>query len=468
MEEAGAPPVRGGAGGNGGAGGGAAGKAGAGGMGGSAGGGVYVAPGDGDTWQFTSGDPLNSTPPVLAPIDGGVVIAGSSADPATTGLTAFDSGITSEAFIARLGHDGKAKWSTPLRAAGFPWNVVPAANDYIVVAPYLPEMAQVAPYYVSQDIFLAKVTPEGDVVMEKTLDFEHEETIFYATAVAPNGDIFLAGLAMDIPEDGPIEQNVILAKCDGGGTLLWEKTFPNTGHQAYANSLVVLPDGDLLATGAFDAELDFGGDTEPLKSSTTLEGLVSGFLVRFTASGEPVWSEQFGGDELTVGTSLALMPGSDDFFLTGAVAMDLTLGGLSLPSVPFTPDDNQPFPPSHAFVARMKASGEGVWVERQLDSEWGNVVVTDGATVFVGGSVETKADATDGAVYLTSYAANDGSAGPLYGAPSGDGVSSAALVLSDDALWVSGRFAGGIDFGAGTAFTDSDAGVFLVRLPKSP
>jgi hypothetical protein len=471
-DEGGAPATGGGSGATGGgAGGGTAGKAGGGGMGGSAGAAQvatpYLAPGDGDTWQFTSGDPLNSTPPVLAPADRGVVIAGSSADPATTGLTAFDSEIMSEAFIARLGHDGKAVWSTPLKAAGFPWAVARASDDYVVVAPYLPDTTQVAPYFVSQDIYLAKVTADGDVVTEKTLDFDHEETIFYGMAIAPNGDIFLTGAAMDLGEGGSLEETVILAKCDGGGTLLWEKTYPHTGHQGYGNSAIVLPSGDVIITGAFDSELDFGGPTDPIESSATLEGLPSGFLARFTASGEPVWSQEFGGDDFSTGTSLALLPGSDDFFLAGAVALNLKLGALSLPGEAFTPDETQSFPPSHAFVARMRASGEAVWVERQMDSEFGQVVVTDGSNVFLGGSLDTKDDASDGVVYLTSYTVN-GTHGPLYGAVSGEGVSSASLVLSDEALWVSGRYSGAVDFGAGTAFTSSDAGVFLLRLPKGP
>jgi len=477
MEDAGAPATGGGTGGGGtggagAAGGGdAAGKAGAGGMGGNAGNAVvstpYAAPGNGDTWQFTSGDPLNSTPPVLAPADNGVVIASSSADPATAGLTAFDSGIMSEAFVARLGHDGKAAWSTPLKAAGFPWSVVPSGDDYVVVAPYLPDATQVSPYFVSQDIYLAKVTAAGDVVTEKTLDFTHEETMFYGMAIAPNGEIFLTGGAMDMSAGGSLEETVILAKCDAGGTLLWEKTFPHTGHQGYGNSAIVLPDGDVIITGAFDYELDFGGDTSPIESSALLEGLPSGFLARFTADGAPVWSQEFGGDDFSSGTSLALLPGGDDYFLAGAVALNLKLGALSLPGEAFTPDENQSFPPTHAFVARLRASGEAVWVDRQMDSEFGNVVVTDGTSVFLGGSVETVDDASDGAVYLASYTVN-GNHGTPYAAVSGDGVSSASLVLSDEALWVSGRYAGAVDFGAGTAFTNSDAGVFLVRLPKEP
>jgi len=274
---------------------------------------------------------------------------------------------------------------------------------------------------------------------------------------------------MDMASDGSLAETVVLAKIDGGGTLKWEKTFPHTGHQGYGNGIIVLPDGDLIVTGGFDYELDFGGDTAPLESSAKLEGLPSGFVARFTAAGDPVWSQEFGGDDFSIGESLALLPGGDDFLLAGSVALNLNLGGLSLPGEAFTPDDTHTFPPAHAFVARLSASaGDAAWAERPLDSEFGNVVVTDGTTAFVAGSVETQQDPAAGAVYLLSYLAAGGNEDKRYGAVTGDGISSAALVLSDDALWVSGRYAGALDFGVGTAFTNSDAGVFLLRLPKGP
>lgn len=443
---------------SGGSGGGGAGKAGSAGHAGNTPA-TYFPPKNGDTWQYESADPLNATPPVLAPIDDGVLIAGATADPATAGLTAFDDGIESEAFVARLDPDGKAVWSTPLKPASLPWAVARAGDDTVVVAPYLPDLTQVSTSYVSKDIYLAKLGPSGAPVYEKTLTFEHESTFTYGLAVAPSGDIFLAGGYQDADPG----EHVILVKCDASGTKLWEKAFPHGGTQGFANAAAVLANGDVVITGAFDLELDFGGDTDALVSTATLSGIPNGFVARFTPDGAPVWAAHFGGDDFSDGTSLASLP-DGDFILGGAAALNLELGGLSREGAPFTPTDTQPFPPTAAFIARLSGAGAASWLNLELDSDFGKVVAYDGRHALLGGQVDTLDTALDGTVYLRAYDAATGSAKQLFGATGGDDIESTSLVTSGGALWVSGRFATGANFGNSSTYSAEGAGVFLLRL----
>ena len=453
------PSARGGtAGTTGGSGGGGAGKAGSPGHGGNPPV-TYFPPKNGDTWQYTSGDPLNATPPVLAPVDDGVLIAGATADPATAGLTAFDDGIESEAFIARLDHTGKAVWSTPLKPASLPWAVARSGDDTVVVAPYLPDLTQVSTSYVSKDIYLAKLGPSGAPVYEKTLTFEHESTFTYGLAVAPSGDIYLAGGYQDIDPG----EHVILVKCDASGTKLWEKAFPHSGTQGFANAAAVLANGDIVITGAFDLELDFGGDTDPLTSTATLSGIPNGFVARFTPDGAPVWAAHFGGEDFSDGTALAALP-DGDFLLGGAAASNLELGGMSREGAPFTPTDTEPFPPTAAFIARLSGTGAASWLNLELDSAFGKVVAYDGRYALLGGQVDTVDTASDGTVYLRAYDAVTGSVKQVFGATGGGDIESTSLVASGGALWVSGRFATGANFGNSSTYTAQGAGVFLLRL----
>lgn len=482
---AGKRPTQGGSGGNAGAEdggssgatlGGGAGRAGNGGSGGASPGGMggaagspavpetYLPPGEGDTWQIPTGDPLNSTVPVLAPADGGVVIAGASADPATVGLSAFDDGILSEAFVARLDATGKATWSVPLKPAGLPWAVAKSGSDYVVVAPNIPDQAQVSTSFVSQDLYLAKVSGTGTIVYEKTVPFEHEETFTYGMAVAPTGEIYLAGGILDLTDTG-IAEHPILVKVDASGQKIWDKPFTHPGTQAYANAVIVLPDGDVVITGDFDNTLDFGGSTDVLTSTATLDGLPSGFIARFNPSGDAIWSQSFGGDDFSTGMGLAALP-NGDFFLAASVAADLNIGTFSLEGEPFTPSDTQSFPPTRAFIARLNGAGEVSWVKRELDSDFANVVATDGKSVFLGGAVDDESAVSGAMVYLRSYSVT-GETGPVYSTAGGEGVSSAALALSDGALWVSGRFTTSIEFD-NTALANADAGVFLARLKPAP
>ncbi len=468
--EAGAPSAGTGSGGSAGAG--AGGGAGTGGMEGGSGGGAtvpteYATPGMGQAWRLESGDPLNSTPPVLVSLDSGVVIAGASADPATVGVTAFDSGIESEAFVARLDATGMPLWQLPLKPAGLPWAMARSGDDVVIVAPYLPDLATVSTSYVSKDIYLAKVGIDGNVRYEKTLTFDNDDTFTYGLAVDEAGSIFLAGGYQVVDPVTGFGEHPILVKVDPDGNLVWQKTFTHAGTQGYANDVAVLADGDLVMTGDFDLDLSFGGDTETLTSSATLMGLPSGFLARFTSDGEPVWSAAFGGDDFSVGTALAPLA-DGDFLLTGGAALDLHLGGKTVPGAPFTPSSSSSFPPTAAFVARLDGDGAARWVNLELETDFGQLVACDdGATVFLGGSLDAEIP-TDGGTYLLTYDAATGDPVQTLRASGGAGISSSALAVGSGKIWLSGRFTSSADFGNQNLLTDTGAGVFLVRLDASP
>ena len=445
--------------------GGGAGKA-AGGSGGSAPV-SYLPPAMGQTWQFPSGDLLNSTTPVVLAVDDDVVIAGASADPATVGVDAFDVGITSEAFVMRLS-GGKPVWSKPLKAAGLPWAIARSGDDVIIVAPNLPDLAQVSTSYVSKDVYIAKIGLDGTVRYEKTVTFDHEDTFTYGLAVDPSGGIFLAGGYQDPdPDTGSLGEHVILAKCDTDGKKLWDKPFPHNGTQAYANAVSVLTSGDVVVAGAFDNDVSFGGSTEALSSSALLMGLPSGFVARFTKDGDAVWSHEFGGDDFATGTALAALP-NDEFLLAGAAALDLNLGGKTAKGAPYTMTDTQPFPPTAGFVSRLDGDGSASWLTLELGSQFAQVVATDGAgTVFLGGSVDSGMIG-GGAIYLRTYDLATGGAVDVLAAADGEGISSTSLsVAPSGSLWVSGMYAARADFGNENILQTTDVGVFLLKVdPK--
>jgi len=467
--DGGAPPQagKGGTGGGAGAGSGGAGG-GSGGSGGGAGAGagngpvVYDPPEPGDTWQIESGDPLNSTPPVLLAVDDGVVIAGASSDPETVGLTAFESGKTSEAFVARLDADGMPMWRVPLLAASLPWAIARSADDVVIVAPYLPELAEVSTSYVSKDIYVAKVGLDGTVRYETSVTFDHESTFSYGLAVDATGALFLAGGVQDVDPQAGFGGHPILIKCDPDGAKLWERTFEHTGTQGYANDVEVLPSGDVVMTGAFDRDLSFGGTTDTITSSATLDGLPSGFVARFTTDGEPVWADAFGGEDFSVGTGLAALA-NGDFLLAGAGALDVTVGGITVMGEPYTPSDEEPFPPAAAFVARLSGDGTASWVTLEAAGTFAELVETDGGTVYLAGNLEADLTRTDAAYFLT-YDAVSGESVQAMRAANGAGVSTSSLAVGTGSAWVSGRFTGSADFGNTNLLTNANAGVFLLRL----
>jgi hypothetical protein len=160
---------------------------------------VNPVPAPGDSWSFPSGDSLNSTPPELARLGDGVVIAGGTQDPELAGLTEFDDGITAEAFVARLGHDGARVWSQPLLAAGLPWAMdVDTDGNTVVLAPYLPDASYTMPSTYADSMYLAKVDAAGELVFEKELAFE-DGRLGYALTLGNDGSIFIAGRSAKRP-----------------------------------------------------------------------------------------------------------------------------------------------------------------------------------------------------------------------------------------------------------------------------
>jgi hypothetical protein len=416
----------------------------------------------GQSWPIESGDALNSTAPVLVAVDSGVIIAGASSDPATVGLAAFDSGISSEAFVARLDADGQPLWSVPLLPAGLPWAIARSGDDVVIVAAYLPTLAEVSTSYVSKDIYLAKLGIDGTVRFEATVIFDHEDTMGYGLAIAADGSIYLSGGYQEIDEVTGFGGHPIVIKCDASGAKLWEKTFTHSGTQGYGSAVAVLASGDIVVTGTFDGDLSFGGDTDTISSTATLVGLPSGYLARLTKDGDPIWSQVFGSEDFSVGNALTALA-NGDFMLAGSVALDLTIGGITVMGEPHIPSDDLLFPPTAAFVARLTGDGDASWVELTEAGTYSHALATDGGnTVFLGGSLDKDPSGSD--VYLRTYDARQGDALQAIRAQGGTGIETRALAVGSGSLWLSGIFSTNADFGNDNLLTSPNAGVFLVRL----
>ena len=421
----------------------------------------YNPPTKGSAWQFASGDPLNSTPPMLAAFDNGVVLAGASSDLATLGLTAFPNGDTSEAFVARLDQKGAKQWSAALLPAGLPWAIARAGSDVVIVAPYMPDVTQVSPSSVTKDLYLAKIGGDGTTRFETTVTFDHDDTFTYGLAVGASGAIFLAGGYLEQDPTAGLAEHVILIKCDSSGKKLWDKTFPHPGTQGYANAVAVLSNGDVVITGAFDNSLSFGAPTTTLTSKATLAGLPNGFAARFTAEGTPVWSTSFDTTDFSDGTALTSLP-DGGFLVAGATAANLTVAGKTAPVPAFTPSGASDYPPTHAFVARLDGAGVGKWLTVDAETRFGQALTTDGNTVLLGGQLDTTTDA-GGPVYLRTYSADTGTALQKIQAARGT-VTSSSLAVTSGSAWISGMFTDSADFGNSNVLTDQNAGVFLLRV----
>jgi len=73
-------------------------------------------------------------------------VAGATRNPQAMGLAAFDSGVVSEAFAARLDAQGKLVWTVPLKTCGVPADIAAGPSDSVfVLCPYEPDATTLMP-----------------------------------------------------------------------------------------------------------------------------------------------------------------------------------------------------------------------------------------------------------------------------------------------------------------------------------
>jgi len=142
------------------------------------------------------------------------------------------------------------------------------------------------------------------------------------------------------------EYDACIAKLNDALVPIWARHFGGSGPD-HVRGLAVAPNGDVIAVGSFESNIEFGTGVAPGGSSGGREG----FVVRLAASdGAPIWSRAIGGaDDDSVG-AVAVDPVSGRIAIMGMMGSAIDLGGGALP---YTTGDN-------LFVAVFDANGNHV------------------------------------------------------------------------------------------------------------
>lgn len=200
----------------------------------------------------------------------------------------------------------------------------------------------------------------------------------YAMTLDPLGNICTTGELLGVEGDfggGPLPSsgaNLFVAKLDANGGHIWSKSF---GVDATPSTIAAAPNGDVLVTGYYQEDIDFGG-------GSLGSGGRRSFLARLAAAdGSHVWSQGWSMHFPIVATS----PGGD-VYLGGRIDnKGVTFG----PGVTIAPDAGQ------SFVAKFAGDGGAVWAFG-LDDK------------ILGGIAATATDVRTFGNALASYRASDG------------------------------------------------------------
>ncbi len=234
-------------------------------------------------WAKKDGDDsFNSV--TVAP-NGDIIVAGST--------ESFGAG-DRDVWILRLDADGNVKWQKTYRGPSDEWAtaVALADNGDIIVAGYTYSFGAGG-----WDAWVLRLDSKGNVKWQKTYRGSRGDGA-YAVAVAPNGDIIIAGDTRSFGAGTPDYENVWIIRLDSEGRIIWQKTYSvNTEGGNCAFSTAVAPNGDIIVTGSFTMKLDANGNVIWAKNVAGMDVavipngdiVIAGNTNSFGTGGRDIW-----------------------------------------------------------------------------------------------------------------------------------------------------------------------------------
>jgi hypothetical protein len=205
------------------------------------------------------------------------------------------------------------------------------------------------------DLYVAKLTPDGDVIWNKQFGGSTVTQVTTAMTVDGLGDVLLLGYLQEGSLDfgGPVVATVsnesFMAKLDGAnGAGIWAKLLVDQGGAFVANGARLDTDssGGIGLLAVLSGTYDFAG-----QKLTADNAFV---LARFDSAGNPAWGESLGLPMAAVmAADLGMDPGGDSF-VTVATSAPVNWGGV--PAMSLGAVD--------VLVAKLDAVGGQQWAVR--------------------------------------------------------------------------------------------------------
>ncbi len=292
-----------------------------------------------------------------------------------TGVVMVDNGdiiiATFEGRVARIDRDGNVKWFKEY------------SGSFMDVKLY-PDGSIIAVGSRDSNVLVTKLSPEGEVDWAKTYggsDWDKAN----AVAIAPNGDIIVTGGTYSF---GAGKEDFWVLRLDREGNVKWQKTYGGSKDDE-AHAVAVAPNGDIIVAGytysfgagaddAWVLRLDENGN---VKWQKTYGGEWSDVAtaVALAPNGDIVvagYTDSFGAGNIVAGYTKSFGAGNDDFWVlrldeNGNIIWQKTYGGNNWDeanAVAIAPNGDT------IVVGKTRSFGAGwddFWVLR-LDSE-GNV-----------------------------------------------------------------------------------------------
>lgn len=409
---------------------------------------------------ITSSDGLNSIDLHLAADSkGGMFVAGATRNPQAMGLSAFDAGIESEAFAARLDSQGKMLWSVPLKTCGVPADIAAGPDDALfVLCPFEPDATSLMPATCDSSAVVDKLSgTDGKLIFEVEVKPPAQPTdgymCPYALGVDSQGRSYVGG---GYTPTAPLSRSILIAVTASGQqgwTLVSEGPAydPITDNAtSYITGVDVDSNGNVLFVGGFNTWTQWGTEKLTSQAKTGQWSSYNGFFARVPANGTGVNAWRFGGTVFDLASAIAPTP-NGGFVVGGWGSASTSIGGKS-----FTGTEN-----GSAFIAQITSAGQATWVKAlPTDSITDDVAVgPDGKVYFVGQFANDE--------ILYTYDPATDSLTPrktVAGTATGNEMRTSNVAVSTTgSVWISGSFKETINLGTGALSTTTVA-TFLFKI----
>jgi hypothetical protein len=296
----------------------------------------------------------------------------------------------------------------------------------------------------------------------------------WAVAVDHQGNVIMTGqFAYDVDfGDGPLSSsspyqfsNIFIAKYSPDGTNLWSASL-ETGPSAdsTAHGIAVDSNDNIIVTGSCMEFLKFNG--------TTLYGwglnIPDICVAKFSSTGVPLWAKILGSTGVDEGLGIAV-DSQDNILLTGSFAGRVNFGGGTLTSASSSND---------IFLVKYSPTGSYLWSKRFGDvsgskgyavavDSYNNIFLTGlfAGTVNFGGGTLTSSGNTD--IFLSKFSpAGNHLWSKRFGGYTYDSGNAVAVDNSGNVV-LTGYFQGAADFGGGPLTSTGGKDIFIAKFSST-
>ena len=401
---------------------------------------------------ITSSDGLNTNALVIAADNhDGLLIAGATENPAAMGLTAFDPGIVSEAFAAKLDAQGHLVWSVPLKPCGVPSRIAAGPDDSaFVLCPNEPDVTTLMSFTCDATALVTKLAAnDGHVLFQTAVAPDSAPTSAYwcpyALAVNAQGNSYVGG---GYAQTFPNEQALVIG-LSADGKQQWSfvssgpsDSDPNADATAYTQALAVDSNGRVLACGSFNNWVGLGNTKLTSQASDGQWSMYNGFVGSWSANGTGASGWLFGGAVFDLGE--AIKPASaGGYYIGGMLSSTAKVGGKTTTASA----------EGAAFISLIDATGNAAWVKNVATKSIARDLAADasGKVYFVGSFADSELyyvyDPAADTLKSVSTVSGTADANSL--------ITQSVAVTTSGSVWIAGNFSGTIDLGTGKLSTNT-------------